>query len=1258
MTRAKVEPDTLFEGFLEEPGDYHELLESVDWDISDFGSMQVEDLPVPIVRLPDEVLFPNEHATLMFTCTDLSFRFVRQIDKQRPEPVIFQFPGEDDGDSGAVCGLGSVFRIGSRKNGPSAERPRPRRRVATARARSGGVEEVEVLVHARLGEELMQRFSRRPGTGSEPESSHVVSRNPLFSPFRTYADAWRLIENFEKLIYQFPGLPATVGTYLLDELESIKHVGRKFDEATRLLEEDSRRETRWEDDAEPARSGVQGSDEDEATQRNDPVPVAVSERPSLLLDVAADFIAVSLIREIPGLEVPFSLQKQWFDLVDPCGRARALNDFLDKTLDDLMTPSGIYERDLKKTIERYEYLLEDRTKDRPAQLRANGDKFLRQKLIDVKMQLNDPVARLRGRLDSCGMPTAVRAQLQPEVDRLSDKNTKDTMEYLGCLVALPWTGGKADTVDLQRAREVLDESHFGLREAKERILEYLAVRRRRRHGREPVLCFVGPPGVGKSSLAASIAEALGRGFANLSCNGMSLVSDVRGAQRHWAGAQPGRIIRQLQSVGARNPVFVLDELDKIQEAAGVALLDALDPTRNAAFHDLYLEVPFDLSEVFFIATANVLGRIPTALRNRLEVIEIRGYSEKDKLEVAKRILVPARIQDHGLTSDLIEFDDRALRAMIRDHAYELGLRALDRTVSAFCRKLVLQLETACDRKPAKVRVTKSMVGKLLGKQTGDGQSLTDIERFRAVIELGDLPAEVKREGKRELELLLTSSLGGSDYSDHLNILRWLTGVPWNAPVKTRIDLRRTRKLLEERHSGLVTAKTRILEYLAARKLGGHARGTILCFVGPPGVGKTSLARSIADAMGRKLAVVSCGGVADATEFVGFHRSWRGAQPGRIVRELSRIGVNNPVLVLDEIDKIQSMSSSWGGDPESALLGILDPAQNDRFADHYIEVPFDLSEVFFVATANALDMIAAPLRDRLEVIQLKGYSEEEKLQIAGSHLVARQLTENGLASERVRFTDGALRALISGYTHEAGVRDLERGIGAVCRKVALRWAEGGHEGGQYAITEHEVAKMLGAPRRVDAVVSDRMSRAGVAMGLSWTPMGGQALFVEVRRMRGDGTLTLTGNLGEVLKESAHAALSWVRANAARYGIDPGFHKNTDIHVHVPEGAVPKDGPSAGVTMAAALASELTGRTVRSDLAMTGELTLSGNVLAVGGVKEKVLAARRVGVAQVILPKQNEVEGMHEIHQFQCEIEVHYVSTIDEVLELALSPAVSG
>ena len=858
------------------------------------------------------------------------------------------------------------------------------------------------------------------------------------------------------------------------------------------------------------------------------------------------------------------------------------------------------------------------------------------------------VERLRAMIERGGMPPETRRQAKRELQLMLSKPPDDhdygkILTYLQWLVGLPWSGDEVEAIDVKCAQRVLDERHFGLPEAKKRILEYLAVRRRKRDARGPILCLAGPPGVGKTSLARNIAEAIGRKFGVISCAGLRDGSEVRGHSRTYIGSQPGRIVRELVRIGAKNPVLMLDEIDKIPGGgeAESALLEVLDPTQNDRFIDLYVGVPFDLSEVFFVATANVLDRIPSPLRNRLEVIDLAGYSKAEKFEIAKR-LVPVRVEDHGLTSDLIEFEDEALRALISDHADEMGVRDLDRSVSAICRWAALRLETAVGRTAAKVTVKEGMLNEVLGTRSGHGEGLLGVERLRAMIERGGMPPEARRQAKHELQLMLSKSPGDSDYGERLTYLQWLAGLPWSGGEVEAIDVKCVQKVLDEQHCGLAKAKKRILEYLAARKLGGGSKGAIVCFVGPPGVGKTSLARNIAEAIGRKFGVISCAGLRDGSELRGHNRAYRGAQPGRIVRELVRIGAKNPVLMLDEIDKIS-------GEPESALLEVLDPIQNDRFFDHYVAMPFDLSEVFFVATANVQAMIAVPLQDRLEVIELPGYSEDEKFEIARAHLVGRQLDENGLTATQALFTDGALHALIRDYTREAGVRGLERQIGAVCRKVALRRVEGNES--PVEITELTVADMLGA-RPPAEVLSERMRHPGVAMGLAVTPTGGEVLFVEARRMRGGGQLTLTGHLGDVMKESAHAALAWLRVNAASYGVDPGFYETAEVHLHVPAGGIPKDGPSAGVAIVAALVSELTGRTVRHDRAMTGEITLSGDVLAVGGVKEKVLAARRLGIAEVILPKRKEVdENLGE--DLLRGIRVRYVSTIDEALELALS-----
>ena len=482
----------------------------------------------------------------------------------------------------------------------------------------------------------------------------------------------------------------------------------------------------------------------------------------------------------------------------------------------------------------------------------------------------------------------------------------------------------------------------------------------------------------------------------------------------------------------------------------------------------------------------------------------------------------------------------------------------------------------------------------------------------------------------------------------------MVALPWDIRTDEVIDLKHTKQVLDADHSDLVKAKDRILEYLAVRKLNPKVKGPILCFVGPPGVGKTSLAKSIATSLDRKFVRISLGGMRDEAEIRGHRRTYIGALPGQVIQGLRRAESKNPVFILDEIDKL---GMDFRGDPASALLEVLDPEQNNTFRDHYLDVPFDLSEVLFITTANVLDPIPPALRDRMEVLELPGYTEDEKFVIATEHLVGRQVPNHGLSQDQISFTESALRTIIRGYTREAGVRNLDREIGAVCRKVARRRAEGIEK--FVEVTPDVIVEMLGAPKYLDEEILDRMKNPGVALGLAWTPVGGVVLFVEARRMPGSGSLTLTGHLGEVMKESARAALSWFRAHVSKYDVDPSFYKDAELHLHVPSGAIPKDGPSAGVTMVTALVSELTGRAVRGDMAMTGEITLSGHVLPVGGVKEKVLAARRLGVFKVILPKQNEKDVNEDLSEdLRREITVHYVSTIDEVLELALLPIASA
>jgi ATP-dependent Lon protease len=539
--------------------------------------------------------------------------------------------------------------------------------------------------------------------------------------------------------------------------------------------------------------------------------------------------------------------------------------------------------------------------------------------------------------------------------------------------------------------------------------------------------------------------------------------------------------------------------------------------------------------------------------------------------------------------------------------------------------------------------------KAIQKELGeDDDQAREVEELREKIEAAGMPEAVKKEATRELDRLAKMPVAAAEYTVSRTYLDWLALLPWNRRTEEVIDLKRTKEILDADHSDLEKAKDRILEYLAVRKLNPEVRGPILCFVGPPGVGKTSLARSIASSLGRKFVRVSLGGMRDEAEIRGHRRTYIGALPGQIVQGLRRAESKNPVFILDEIDKL---GADFRGDPASALLEVLDPEQNNTFRDHYLDVPFDLSEVMFITTANVLDPVPPALRDRMEVLELPGYTEDEKVKISVEHLVPKQVKNHGLDSDHLAFTNEAIHAVIRGYTREAGVRNLERELGALCRKVARRRAEGLEE--SVTITPSIVAELLGAPKFLDEEVEERTRKPGVAIGLAWTPTGGDVLFVEATRMAGSGTLTLTGHLGDVMKESARAALSWVRTHSDQLAIDADFFRSAEIHLHVPSGAIPKDGPSAGVTMVVALTSELSGRPVRGDVAMTGEITLSGRVLPVGGVKEKVLAARRVGIREVILPRQNEKNVNEDFSEdLRREIRIHLVTTIDEVLALAL------
>jgi ATP-dependent Lon protease len=539
--------------------------------------------------------------------------------------------------------------------------------------------------------------------------------------------------------------------------------------------------------------------------------------------------------------------------------------------------------------------------------------------------------------------------------------------------------------------------------------------------------------------------------------------------------------------------------------------------------------------------------------------------------------------------------------------------------------------------------------KAIQKELGEGDERgLEVEEFREKIEKAKMPADVKKVAEKELKRLSKMHPASAEYSVCRTYLEVLVELPWMVSTDDNLDVKQAAKVLDEDHYDLEKVKKRILEYLAVRQLKSDMKGPILCFVGPPGVGKTSLGRSIARALGRKFIRISLGGVRDEAEIRGHRRTYVGALPGRIIQSIKKVGSNNPVFMLDEVDKI---GTDFRGDPSSALLEVLDPEQNFAFSDHYLEAQFDLSKVMFIATANLLDPIPPPLQDRMEVIEIPGYTDEDKLRIATNFLIPKQRDEHGLKLEQIQFQDQVISDIIRNYTREAGVRNLEREIATICRGVAKEIVEG--TATKAEITPDDISKYLG-PIRFFSEVAERTSVPGVATGLAWTAVGGDILFVEASKMKGKRTLVLTGHLGDVMKESAQAALSYLRSKSKEFNIPADFFEDYDIHVHVPAGAQPKDGPSAGVTLFVAMFSMLTGRPVRNDVAMTGEITLRGAVLPIGGIKEKVLAAKRAGISKVILPERNRKDLEDVPANVKENLEFLFIKRVDEIIDLAVCP----
>jgi len=638
-----------------------------------------------------------------------------------------------------------------------------------------------------------------------------------------------------------------------------------------------------------------------------------------------------------------------------------------------------------------------------------------------------------------------------------------------------------------------------------------------------------------------------------------------------------------------------------------------------------------------------------------DVVSHSPQLSDDLQNVAMNIDDPSRLSDFIagtlpslstlLRQELLETSNvrKRLEILIRELSKELEVLELRSKINEQVQEQVSQ-----NQREYLLREQMKAIQKELGEMD-DAQA--EIEELRTKVEQAGMPAEAKKECERELKRLSKMTPASAEYMVSRTYLEWMTSLPWSkSSGSTDIDIVKAREILDEDHYDLQKVKERILDYLAVKKLQPGMKGPILCFVGPPGVGKTSLGKSIARALGRKFVRISLGGMHDEAEIRGHRRTYIGALPGQIIQGLKRAETNDPVCMLDEVDKL---GRDFRGDPSAALMEVLDPEQNANFRDHYLDAPFDLSKIIFITTANWMDPIPGPLLDRMEIIELPGYTGEEKIHIARKYLIPKQTAEHGIKEgEQLEFTEEALQEIIHSYTREAGVRNLEREIATLVRKQARRLAEG--KADKMMVTPEVVREFLGVPKyRTEKEVEERVKKPGVAVGLVWTPVGGDIVFIEASRMRGGKQFTMTGHLGEVMQESMTAALTWTRANAERYGIDPDFFRKQDIHIHVPSGAVPKDGPSAGAAMVTALVSLLTNRPVKNRLAMTGEMTLSGVVLPIGGVKEKVLGAKRAGIKHVLLPADNEPNAVADLPpEILGDLTITYVRTLDEVLEQAL------
>jgi ATP-dependent Lon protease len=721
-----------------------------------------------------------------------------------------------------------------------------------------------------------------------------------------------------------------------------------------------------------------------------------------------------------------------------------------------------------------------------------------------------------------------------------------------------------------------------------------------------------------------------------------------GAEEAESDSQAFDPMENLSRVGTSAMIL---KMAKTQDNQTQMLVQGISRFRVKAFDQ---EKPYLIAQVEHLKEKGAEGKEAEALMKNLvnhfdRVVELSPGMPPEVAVMAKNINEPGTLAN--MVASTLNVDAQKKQVILEIDDVKKRLHAVTRLVNEQLEILELgnkiQSQVKGDMEKSQREYYLRQQLKAIREELGEtDDSNVELEEYRTKVLEGNLPEEARKEADRELSRLARMHPSSAEYSVATTYLDWITALPWHKSTEDNLDIKAARDILDADHFGLEKAKRRIVEHLAVRKLNPATKGPILCFVGPPGTGKTSLGRSVARAMGRKFWRISLGGVRDEAEIRGHRRTYVGAMPGRMIQALRRCDSNNPVFMLDEIDKL---GSDFRGDPSSALLEVLDPEQNYSFSDHYLDVPFDLSRVMFITTANVLDTIPPPLLDRMEVLEMVGYTLEEKVKIANRYLIPRQREAHGLRARQFKITAGALKRIISGYTREAGLRNLEREIASICRGVAAKVAQG--DADVVSVAVDDVAEYLGPIKRT-AETKARTATPGVAMGLAWTPTGGEILFIEATAMKGQKGLTLTGQLGDVMKESATAALSYIRSHAKALEIEEDFFSSHDIHIHVPAGAIPKDGPSAGVTMLTALVSLLTNRRIKKDLAMTGEITLRGQVLPVGGIKEKVLGAHRAGIKTLILPAANEKDLIDVPEKVRNTIQFHFVSKMRDVLSIAI------